>query len=48
MYARKLQTLQLDMAEFACLSTILLFTQGKDTLLKTGNTTFMLSEVISW
>ena len=28
MYARKLQTLQLDMAEFACLSTILLFTQG--------------------
>lgn len=27
MYARKLQTLQLDMAEFACLSTILLFTQ---------------------
>jgi hypothetical protein len=29
MYARKLQTLQLDMAEFACLSTILLFTQGK-------------------
>ena len=33
MYARKLQTLQLDMAEFACLSAILLFTQGKDTIL---------------
>ena len=32
MYARKLQTLQLDMAEFACLSAILLFTQGKKLL----------------
>lgn len=32
MYARKLQTLQLDMAEFACLSTILLFTQGNGDL----------------
>ena len=55
MYARKLQTLQLDMAEFACLSTILLFTQGKDTILshclnwdqRSVENYVLLSEVIS-
>lgn len=37
MYARKMQTLQLDMAEFACLSTILLFTQEPSSKLRNYN-----------